>query len=209
MTRVGSRTSIGHARAGLGVAEPPEQFNERDYREIGGGACHPGFPDAPHVGVRTYNAWLRLSRSESPTQAGASARIARQLLFARDREEHHAPGRLKILSRERLDRLCAGGAVPLDVLPQVVRCSEVVLVAVQPIGLAVEPAERFEAGNDPCLDGVPAAFELAGVGSGVREAAELFVDGRLECLGRVAAGITSAPPTRFPDAPVSRISSST
>ena len=73
----------------------------------------------------------------------------------------------------------------MQVLTEIVRCSQVVLVAVQTIGLAAEPAERLQAGDDPCLDRVPRAFELGGVRSLLGEAAELLVDGRLELVGRV------------------------
>ena len=116
----------------------------------------------------------RRSRSAAPPAGGvcaAGAASAASFFSPGTAKSTTRARRLKILSRERLDRLDAGGAVALDVLPQVVRRSQVVLVAVQPIGLAAEPAERFEAGDDPCLDGVPGAFELAGVGPGVARSA--------------------------------------
>ena len=56
-------------------------------------------------------------------------------------------------------------AVALDVLTQIVGCSEIVLVAVQTIGLAAEAAERLESGDDARLDGVLGALELAGLRS--------------------------------------------
>ena len=114
-------------------------------------------------GSSTFTLWraagrrcLRSRRIRPPASSRRGWRTARRARAAED------------TARERLDRLRAGGAIALDVLPQVVRRSQVVLVAVQPIGLAAEPAERFEPGDDPCLDGVPGAFELAGVGPGCR-----------------------------------------
>ena len=71
---------------------------------------------------------------------------------------------LQLICGERLHRRRRDRAVARDVLLQIVRRAEVVVVGVQAIGDAAEAAKALQPADDVRLDGVARALDLGGVG---------------------------------------------
>ena len=95
---------------------------------------------------------------------------------------------LQVLLGEGLDGLRGGAAIALQMsCRQVVGRAQVMFVAVQPIGLAAEAAERLEPGDDAGFDGVLRAFQLGRrPGPCWTNRLQLLVDDRFELLRGVA-----------------------
>ena len=93
-----------------------------------------------------------------------------------------AGGRRQMLPRKRLDGGGCHSAIPLDVLLEIVRRPEIVVVQVQPIGDAAKAAEALQTTADRRFDGVPRAFHFAGGRSERPHRAELFIDRSFQLL---------------------------
>ncbi len=93
--------------------------------------------------------------------------------------------RREVLLRKREGGCRRHGTVAEDVLLEIVRRPEIVVVHVQPVGDAAKPAQPLEAADDAGLDRVARLLELGGRGRLRPEQGELLINGLLELLGGV------------------------
>ena len=100
---------------------------------------------------------------------------------------HDRPGiGSELLLGESLDARRGDTAVARDVLRQVVRRAEVVVVHVQAVGDAAKPTERFESLDGSGIDDVPGALDLGRVWSCVAKVTQFGIDRLLELIRRMA-----------------------
>ncbi len=89
-----------------------------------------------------------------------SGNVRPQVRFAGDHGHHDARIGLQLFLGERADRRDGRVLVPRKILREIVRCAEVVIVFIQPVGNPAKSSEPLETLNGVSLEAILRALEF-------------------------------------------------
>src|SRR5882762_4877033 len=115
-----------------------------------------------------------------------SGNVRPQVRFAGDSVHHNAGIGLQLLLGERADRRDGSVLVPRKILREIVRCTEVVIVFIQPVGNAAKSSEPLKTLNGMSLEAILRALEFGGCRTVLAERCKLLINGLLNFLGSVS-----------------------